>query len=223
MTKSILFMKHRILAALLALAMILSLSACGNNTVDTKTTSLYAQGLEIIKLMSEMIHNEECVNIFAAGSSEIASVVQGISTGDYSEPKAVYAVSIADDNLAAMIELNSPDNTSDGLRLFLMQKMFGSLMIQINSMSGMAKVAAASVCTVEKTFVDENTTEDVIYLYTYENAVPVAVTFTIGENHAVSASGIFIMNDEFTCGSANEIKYFLGFIGVDVIEVFPED
>lgn len=214
-------MKKSVLAIILALVMVLSLSACGNNAENTETKSLYAQGLEVIKLMSEMTRTEEYVDIFTE-SNEIKSVVQDISTGDHSRPKAVYAISIADDDLVAMAALNSLDNASDGLRSFLMQRVLGSLMTQINGMSGVTNLATASVCTVEKTFVDENATEDVIYLYTYENAVPVAVTFTIGEDHAVSASGVFVMYDGFTCDSADEIKSFFSYIGVDVTEVLSE-
>lgn len=214
-------MKKSILAVILALVMILSLSACGNDTENAETKSLYAQGLEVIKLMSEMTQTEEYVDILA-GSSEITSIVQGISTGDYSNPKAVYAISITDGNLAAMVGFNSLDSASDGLKSFLMQRVLGSLMTQINGKSGMANLAAASVCTVGKTFVNENATKDVIYLYTYENAVPVAVTFTIGENQAVYASGVFVMYDGFTYGSADEIKSLFIDIDVDVTEVLPE-
>lgn len=133
----------------------------------------------------------------------------------------MYAISIAEDDLAAMVGSN-PDNVSEELKNYIMQKSLASLMMQINGMSSVENLAASSVCTVGKTFVNENVTEDVIYLYVYENAIPVAVTFTIGENQAVSASGIFIMYDGFTCGSADEIKSFFNDITVDVSEVLPE-
>lgn len=58
-----------------------------------------------------------------------------------------------------------------------------------------------------------------IYLYTYENAFPVAVTFTVGEDGSVSASGIFVLYEEFTCGSAEEIEAFFSDLGVVVNEV----
>lgn len=205
----------------LAVIMVLSLSACGNNESNAETRSLYAQGLEIVQLMSEMTQSEEYVDIFT-GSREIKSVVQNISTGDYTTPKAVYAVSITNENLAAMAELNNLDNASKGLKSFLAQRALGSLMTQINGMSGVENLAASSVCTVGKTFVNENANENVIYLYTYDNAVPVAVTFIVGEDQAISASGVFVMYDGFTCGSADEIKSFFGDIIVEVTEVFPE-
>lgn len=209
------------LLIVIALIMVLSLSAFNSIKSNVETKSLYAQGLEVVQIMSEMTQTEEYVDIHT-GNSEIKTVIQNISTGDYSSPKAVYAISITDDNLAAMAELNSLDSASEELKTFLMQRVLGSLMTQINGMSGVENLAASSVCTVGKTFVNENATEDVIYLYTYENALPVAVTFTIGEDQAVSASGVFVMYDGFTCGSADEIKSFFSDIIVDVTEVQPE-
>lgn len=207
------------LAIVVALIMIFNLSACGKKN-DTETKSLYAQGLEIVQLMSEMTQIEEYVELYS-GSNEIKTIIQNIGIGDFSSPKAVYAISIAEDDLAAMVGSNQ-DNVSEELKNYIMQKSLASLMMQINGMSSVENLAASSVCTVGKTFVNENVTEDVIYLYVYENAIPVAVTFTIGENQAVSASGIFIMYDGFTCGSADEIKSFFNDITVNVSEVLPE-
>ena len=209
------------LAIIVALIMVLSLSACSNNESNAETKSLYAQGLEVVHLMSEMTQTEEYVDIYT-GDSEIKTIIQNISTGDYSSPKAVYAISISDDNLAAMAELDGLENASEELKTFLMNRVLGSLMTQINGMSGVEKLAASSVCIVGKTFVNENATDNVIYLYTYENALPVAVTFTVGEDQTVSASGVFVMYDEFTYGSADEIKAFFSDIIVEVTEVQPE-
>lgn len=214
--------KHFInLLIIIVLLMVLSLSACSNNESNAETKSLYAQGLEVVQLMSEMTHTKGYVDIYT-GDSEIKTVIQNIATGDYSSPKAVYAISITDDNLAAMAEFNNLDNASEELKAFLIQRALGSLMTQINGMSGVENLAASSICTVGKTFVSENATNDVIYLYTYENAIPVAVSFIVGENQAVSASGVFVMYDKFTCGSADEIKTFFSDITVDVTEVQPE-
>lgn len=210
-----------VLLIVIALIMVLSLSAFNSIKSNVETKSLYAQGLEVVQIMSEMTQTEEYVDIHT-GNSEVKTVIQNISTGDYSSPKAVYAISITDDNLAAMAELNSLDSASEELKTFLMQRVLGSLMTQINGMSGVENLAASSVCTVCKTFVNENATEDVIYLYTYENALPVAVTFTIGEDQAVSASGVFVMYDGFTCGSADEIKSLFSNITVEVTEIQPE-
>lgn len=208
------------LAAMIVLIMVFNLSACSKES-HAETKSLYAQGLEVVKLMSEMAQTEEYAGIYT-GISEIRTVIQNIGSGDFSSPKAVYAISIADDDLAAMAELGNLDNASEELKNYIMQRTFPVLITQINAMSGTTNLAVSSVCSVGKTFVNENATENVIYLYVYENAVPVAVIFTVGENHAVSASGMFIMYDGFTCGSADEIKSSFRYITVDVSEVLPE-
>lgn len=208
------------LVILIALILIFHLSACSKEN-EAETKSLYAQGLEMVQLMSEMAQSKECMGIYTE-SSEIQTIIQNISLGDFSSPEAVYAISVADDDLAAIMELSNLDNVSEELKNCLKQKIFASLITQINSMSGVENLAASSVCTVGKTFVNENATENVIYLYVYENAVPVAVTFTIGENQAVSASGMFILYDGFACGSADEIKSSFRYITVEVSEVLPE-
>lgn len=205
---------------LIGLIIVLSLTACSGKS-NTEAKSLYEQGLEIVQLLSEMTQTEGYADVYT-GNSEVKAVIQSISTGDYSSPKAVYAISVADDDLAAMVELNRLGNVSDELKNFLLRRARSALMTQINSMSGVENLAASSVCTAGKSFVSENAAEDVIYLYTYENARPIAVTFTIGENHSVSASGMFVMYDGFTCGSAAEIESFFSDISVDVSEVLPE-
>lgn len=210
-----------VLAIIVLAVFVLSLAACSDSKEHAESKSLYAQGLEVVQMMSEMTRSEEYINIHT-GDSAIKTIIQNIGTGEYSSPKAVYAISIADEQLVAMAELSSLENASDELQTFLMQRILGSLMTQINGMSGVENLAASSVCTVGKTFVDENAEGNVIYLYTYDNATPVAVTFTVGENHAVSANGVFVMYDEFTCGSVDQIKSFFSDIIVEVTEIYPE-
>ena len=213
-------MKKSIRNVLIGLIIVLSLSACSDKG-NAERKSLYEQGLEIVQLLSEMTQTEGYADVYT-GNSEVKAVIQSISTSDYSSPKVVYAISAADDDLAAMVELNRLGNVSDELKNFLLRRARSALMTQINSMSGVENLAASSVCTAGKSFVNENAAEDVIYLYTYENARPVAVTFTVGENQSVSASGMFVMYDGFTCGSAAEIESFFSDITVDVSEILPE-
>ena len=101
----------------------------------------------------------------------------------------------------------------------LLSRSFGSLITQINGYAGVNKLAASSVLTLGKSFVDNSLTEDVIYIYTFENASPVAVSFTVGENGAVSVGGNFIMYEEFTCGSVAEVQEFFSEFGAVVAEI----
>lgn len=224
-------MKKLVALVLVCIMVVLSLSACnptGSNPTEStpveggaETKSLYVQGLDVVRRMHEITKNEEYLNILT-GDNEINTIIKGISTGDYSTPKAVFAISISDADLVAMAELDRVENASDELKTLMLNRVFTALITQINSISGVKELAASSVCTAGKAFVNENATGRVIYLYTYENARPVAVTFVAGEDNIVSASGVFIMYDGFTCGSVDEIKDFFGNVTVEVTEVLPE-
>ena len=218
-------MKKLISFVLALMIVVLGMFGCSNNesgesSGKTETKSLYAQGLEVIQMMSEMTRTEEYVDLLT-GQSNIKTVIQDISTSDYSAPKAVYAITVSEEKLATMAEMDNFGNVSKELKNLMKKSIFSSLISQINSRGGSEKLAAAGVCTAGKTFVNENVTDNVIYLYTYENANPVAVTFTVGEDGAVSANGVFVLYDEFTCDSADEIKAFFNDIA-EVTEVQPE-
>lgn len=58
--------------------------------------------------------------------------------------------------------------------------------------------------------------ENPIYLYTYENGNPVAVTFIAGEDGAVSASGTFVICDALTFESAEDVEAFFEEVEVEV-------
>ena len=209
------------LVGIVALVLVLSFSACGNTEGNAETRSLYAQGLEVVQLMSEMTQTEEYTELHT-GSGEIKEIVEQLGTAEYSVPKAVYVISVAEETLAGMAGFSDMAGASEELKDFLMQRTLSALMTQVTAMDGVENLAAASVCTVGKTFINENAADNIIYLYTYDNAVPVAVTFIVGEDQTVSANGVFVLYDGFSCASADEIKSFFGDISVEVTEVLPE-
>lgn len=209
----------KLIASLITLIMIAGICACGNSeTVNTSEKSLYDQGFEVVTLMAELTRTSEYVEVYT-GSGEIQEIVKGIGEGDFSKPKAVYAITASEEELLSFSELGNLEGASEELKASLKSRVFGSLMTQINGFAGVNNLAAASVCTVGKTFVNTEVTDDVVYLYTFDNATPVAVTFTVGEDGAVSAGGNFVMYEEFTCGSADEIKAFFSDFIVEVKEV----
>lgn len=216
-------MRKKLAALVLAVLCLTAAAGAAAGKRDAETPSLYDRGLEVVQVLSEMAGSEEYVDAFAS-DSDIKSILQDIG-GGYSAPKAVYALSVADaemEQLVALIGLEL-DDVSDELKAFLMQRMLGSLTTRANSLDGAQTLAAASICTYAKTFVDESAEGDVVYLYTYDGAAPVAVTFTIGEDHTVTASGVFVLCDDFASGSAEEIADFFDYITVDVAEVQPEE
>ena len=88
-------------------------------------------------------------------------------------------------------------------------------------MGGAEQLAAASICTAGKVFASDELEENAIYLYTYENAVPAAVSFSRGEDGTVSATGVLVLYDGFPAGDTPEVEQFLAELGVEVEEVGP--
>ena len=209
------------IAFVLVLIIILGLAACGATREAQNSKSLYAHGLDVISMLSEMTRSESFIGIYTA-NSEIKDIILALGNHSYETPDAVYAITVPEDTLMGMAELSNMEGASEELKNYLTQRVMASLMSQINAMSGVENLAASSVCTVGKTFVSEDATENVIYIYVYEDTAPVAVTFTLGEDHTVSASGTFIFYDGFSCGSAAEIQSSFGDIEVIVTEVTPE-
>lgn len=213
-------MKKKIIFVLV-FAILLSMSACGIASEKSESKSLYSHGLDVVTLLSEMTRSENFIGIYTA-NSEIKDIILALGENTYEQPDTVYAITVPEDTLTGMAELSNLEGASEELKSYLMQRVLASLMSQINAMSGVENLAASSVCTVGKTFVNENTDENVIYVYVYEDAAPIAVTFTLGEDHTVSATGTFILYDGFTCGSAEEIQSVFNDITVNVTEVVPE-
>ena len=209
------------IAFALVLVIILGLAACGVVKEVKETKSLYAHGLDVVSMLSEMTRSESFIGIYTA-NSEIKDIILALGEHPYDTPAAVYAITIPEDVLMGMAELSNLGDASEELKSYLTQRVMASLMSQINAMSGVETLAASSVCTVGKTFLSENTGENMIYIYVYENTAPVAVTFTLGEDHTVSANGTYVLYDGFGCGSAAEIQSSFGDIAVHVTEVAPE-
>ena len=208
-------------AFVLVLVIILGLAACGAVKEVQESKSLYAHGLDVVSMLSEMTRSESFIGIYTA-NSEIKDIILAVGEHPYDTLAAVYAITIPEDVLMGMAELSNLGDASEELKSYLTQRVMASLMSQINAMSGVENLAASSVCTVGKTFVSESATENVIYIYAYEDTAPVAVTFTLGEDHTVSATATFIFYDGFTCGSAEEIQGVFSDIAVNVTEVTHE-
>lgn len=180
----------------------------------TAGKSLYEHGLEVVALMAEMAGSKEYVELYTS-SPELREILSSVGAGDFGEPSDVYRVR-AMEGIGSVLDMAKIDSLSDELRANVASKMFAALATQINSMEGTAALAASSLCTAEKLFVSGELTGNEIYLYVYENAVPVAVTFTKGENGAVAARGIFILYEEFPAIQMEEAAEFLKGFGVEV-------
>lgn len=209
------------IAFVLVMTIILGLAACEAAKEAKECKSLYAHGLDVISMLYEMTHSENFIGIYTA-NSEIKDIISELGKHSYDTPDAVFAITIPNETLNGMEELSNLGDASEELKRYLTQRVIASLVSHINAMGGVENLAASSVCTVGKTFVSENATEHVIYLYCYNGAAPVAVTFTLGEDHTVSATGTFLLYNEFIEASEKEILQMFNDMELKVTSIIPE-
>lgn len=211
----------RISILIFIIAAAVTLTACGKSeeVKDVTTGSAYQKGLEIAALLDEMAGNEDYVQIYTAGE-EIGAILEEVASGDHTSPSAVYEISFMGQTLYDMAVLMGGDVTLDGMSEDLTraveQKLLSAVISQLNATGGAVNLAAMSVCTAGKTFVSEKIENDMIYLYVYEDAAPVAVTFVKGEDNSVSASGTFLLCEGLNTESEQTISEFFAEIGAKV-------
>ncbi|MBR0026173.1 MAG: hypothetical protein IJP37_03335 [Clostridia bacterium] len=199
----------KIIALVMALIMLCSLTACAQPVEDEKP-SLEVYGMEVISMMEELVKSEFYGNAMS-GNSEIHAAAQPAAAGSYEECTAIYKITVP--SLQSQLELEGEDISTQGfseeLMRFLENRNVSALISQLNALSGAYAIAAASMYTASKTFVSDELTESMIYIYAFEEGVPAAITFLKGEDNTVSAGGQFLLLEDFPTDSAEAIRSFL--------------
>jgi len=209
---------RNLLVVLMASALVL-ISGCsiGDGKSESEQQSaktLYDHGLEVVSLLGEMAQSDQYVSLLS-GSTEIRSILKEASQGNFSQPKAVYRISIPESAALSLMEMDI-SGLSKTLQENIKSKVSSMIFSQINAMGGATTLAASSVCTAGKTFVSSELEEDQIYLYTYADAVPATVTFIKGEDGTVSATGTLLLYEDFQADPAASVRNLLGEFGVTV-------
>lgn len=125
----------KLVSAALTLIMVTSLSACGSSESGTTEKSLYEHGQDVVSVMVEATRSEDYVQVYTS-SPEIREIVQGIGGGNYTTPKAVYSLKVRDEALLRFAELGNVDGASEELMSNLKDRVLGSMMTQLNGLSG---------------------------------------------------------------------------------------
>lgn len=185
---------------------------------NSLSSALYQEGLSTVSVMEEMAENEDWVTLFSSNQN-MASILSAVGDGDYSRPKAVYQIRLSDETVSHLTRNADLEAFSDTLQAYLRATVQSSIAAQINAKGGADALDAASACTASRIFFCDDLHENLLYLYTYENAAPAMISFLVGEDGAVSATGLFILYDGFPTGSAAEIQQFLSSLNVEVTEV----
>ena len=185
----------------------LVLSACGDGgKQEAPQKSLYEQGLSIISLMEEMVKSDAYIEMYSQ-NQELIEMAAKAGDGDYTEPKAVYKITVSKNLMQMLAQGGTLTELSPTLREYVDRRMRGMIATQLNQSAGAQALAASSICMVQKTFANDTLDEvGISYLYTYENGFPIVVTFTPGEDNTVSASGSFIFSEDLSKATQEEME-----------------
>ena len=180
--------KKTIAAACAALMLAALLAGCG-----TSSTGLAEKGLELALSMDELASLEQYAGSMSA-SGGVTGLVQKMGEGDYSSPKAIYAIAL--DDAAAQDILMEGADIPARLKPWMMGRIYASVPSQLTAYSGVEFLAAAGVVAYDECFVFAGLNAPALYLYQYEGEYSVMVSFRPGQDGAVKAAAQFIPADD---------------------------
>ncbi|MBE6709708.1 MAG: hypothetical protein E7579_01165 [Ruminococcaceae bacterium] len=201
---------RNILAACLGAVL---LSSCG--VTESELPSLEVRGMQIVSMLEEIAESEEYLSIYSA-DPELLNIIATFAEGDHSDPKIIYRLTLSEENVKSLCGTDVLTSLSPKLQDFLEGRVQASIINIANARGGSTALAATSICTVGRTFVSDEISSDTIYLYTFEDAVPVAVSFTVGESSTVTATGTFLIAEELNTDSPESIREFFSELDLTV-------
>ena len=87
--------------------------------------------------------------------------------------------------------------------------------------SGVKELAASGAIVIQELFVDKSVKECVLYIYTYDEAYPVLISFVPGQDGAVSANASYLIIDEMIGADMETLKdnMNMGLVSLQIQEV----
>lgn len=194
--------------------LLFALSGCAGQESNGK--SLREHGMDVVKIMEEMVKNTDYGSLMGNNAEAVEDIRAGLAAGDYSTPSAVYVMELPSiENILSLTgESRSMDGFSEALKRQITERSASTLVNLLNSQSGYASLAAASVYSAKKTFVDETKAGSILYLYTFEKGCPIAVAFTAGEGNAMTATGTFLILEDFDAQAVQELIELMKNLGL---------
>lgn len=231
---------RKFLATCFCVVMILGVTGCGESRPDEDDGGksgkrqeqemvhkpLYEQGLHVLALMNEKAHSEEYLSVM--GSSQLADseYFQKIKNHDYNTPDKIYTIVFPDDIPDMVLYTMGIDigEMSDALLESLNSQFFVSIPTLMISSQGATAVAVSALITDSFLFVDDSAKkQNLMCLYCFEDAYPIVVMFTYGEDGAIEAKGSFLIVDDFAFDSEEEVRESLKLprfgMQIDALEV----
>ncbi len=196
-------------------ALILISPLCTFAKPAKKEKTLVEQGLSLIELMKEKANNEAYIGMLIGSSanSVFFEKIKELGSGDISNLACVYCLSgdysdFVLSYLSGIEELGMPHFGTDGslkdsfspeLWNDLKRKVFFALPSIWNLYAGAnsLEMAAPGVLSASSNFDSDEIDSDCIYIFTFSDSYPVAVSFQRGEGRSVYATASYILDKAF--------------------------
>lgn len=181
-----------------------------------KEKTLVERGLSLIELMKEKANNEAYIGMLIGSSanSVFFEKIKELGSGDISNLSCVYCLSgdysdFVLSYLSGIEELGMPYFGSDGsikenlspeLWNDLKRKVFFALPSIWNVYADGASsfgIAASQVVSASSIFDSDEIDSDCIYIFTFSDSYPVAVSFQRGEGRSVYATASYVLDKAF--------------------------
>ncbi|MBO4386581.1 MAG: hypothetical protein J5817_06130 [Treponema sp.] len=194
-----------VIAALMAVCLV-AVFARGKAGAVRKGKTLLEQGLSLSALMKEKAGCGAYIDMFLGPYADpsLREKIKEIGAGDVSDPTAVYRIN---DGLGteifdlmsgnSMAEFNL-EEVSPALKDEVEKRIFYSIPSFWTGFTVNAEgLAVVSLLSSEKTFDSNELSKNCIYVFTFKDAYPVAVSFIRGEGISVCARATFILDKDF--------------------------
>ena len=206
----------------IVLAFLIVLSCIGTEAAEQNTSeisanrqALYAQGLDLVSLISEMTSSDSYSFIYGASTNEdLANVMDSIRKQDHTVPSDVFEIRTDLQELVVNMASDQSIQISERLMDYLRKRIVISIPSMLNAKMGYEQAAVASMASAGKTFLEEGLSESMSFLYVFEDAFPVMVSFVPGENSTISANASFVLDERFSTTEPKEIEDLINESGI---------
>jgi len=197
--------------ALAALSIAFLLIACEK----TEYPTFEEKGLEIIGIMEDMINSEKYLEIYGV-RDEALEIIESTAEGDYSEAEHIYEVKLQ--NFYGDL-IDDYDELPKSLRKVAEGELGSTFVSRLNVTAGIGYMTAAYSITAEVLF-NTDVEDSTVYIYTFEDGVPIAVSFSVNDEGICSAYGMFLFTyNDLDLSSARTLEKSLDFYDCDVEKI----
>lgn len=167
-----------------------------------KDKTLIDQGLKLTSLIKEKAGSKEYIAMFFGPQSQLTEFLPDLTSADYTTPSAVHCLSgdFTQISTLLMSEVQEADfsSISEIMGKDISQRILSVIPNMWNSMSsGPSGIAMANVLSSSSVFVCKELKEDCMYIFSFGEAYPVAVSFLCGEDGAVLAKASLVLDEDF--------------------------